>query len=330
MLRTITIIFMLFPTLSFSQWNNAGNNYTTGRLGIGTSNPGFQLEIRKSTSPYFFLCRDAPPGNDSYSYNMMSSSYHVFGSNKNGTGVLRKIGFAIGGSDSEADVKMTIDVNGTVGIGASVPLARLHTNGSIYSSATRTNSIFSGSIGINNANFIGSEGYWALRTATNNSFNLDVRNSASPIAALTVLQNGYIGVGTTSPDAKLTGAGNIHSREVKVTVNAGADFVFNDDYEPISLTELEKFIRDKRHLPEVPSAEEMERGGLELGAMNILLLKKIEEMTLYVLYLKKENEELKLNGKGMQEMNEMLNKKLEALVVIVNDLKINIEEEQSQ
>lgn len=222
MFRIITTVFLLFPILSFSQWNNAGNNYTTGRLGIGTSNPGFQLEIIKSSSPYFQVFRDASPGNDSYCYNMMSSSYHIFGSNKNGTGVLRKIGFAIGGSDNEADIKMMIDVNG------------------------------------------------------------------------------FVGIGTKTPDARLTVSGDIHSREVKVTVNAGADYVFNDDYEPISLTELEKFIRDKRHLPEMQSAKEMEEEGLELGKMDIRLLKKIEELTLYMIIFNKEMESLKAENEELK------------------------------
>lgn len=103
---------------------------------------------------------------------------------------------------------------------------------------------------------------------------------------------GNVGIGTISPTSKLTVAGNIAAREVKVTVNAGADFVFDQDYNLKSLPELESFIKANNHLPEIASAKEMEREGINVSEMNVRLLQKIEELTLYVIKLQKDLEAL--------------------------------------
>ncbi|WP_374175216.1 hypothetical protein [Flavobacterium tructae] len=104
---------------------------------------------------------------------------------------------------------------------------------------------------------------------------------------------GNVGIGTANPNAKLTVAGNISSREVKVTVDAGADFVFEGDYNLKSLDSVEKFIKENKHLPEIASAQEMQKEGINLSEMNIKLLQKIEELTLYMIEMKKENAEMK-------------------------------------
>lgn len=62
------------------------------------------------------------------------------------------------------------------------------------------------------------------------------------------------------------------------------DYVFDDTaYHPMSLSELEKFVKKNKHLPEVPAASEMKRDGMDLAGMNLLLLKKVEELTLHVI-----------------------------------------------
>jgi hypothetical protein len=105
---------------------------------------------------------------------------------------------------------------------------------------------------------------------------------------------GNIGIGTTKPDAKLTVKGIIHTEEVRVDLNvAGPDYVFEEDYKLPSLQEVAAYVKKNKHLPDVPAAKEMEANGVNLGEMNMLLLKKIEELTLYVIELKKEVESLK-------------------------------------
>ena len=105
-----------------------------------------------------------------------------------------------------------------------------------------------------------------------------------------IANNGNVGIGTASPDAKLTVKGDIHAEEVRVDLNVpGPDYVFEEDYHLPTLESLQNYIRENKHLPEVPSAKEIEANGIDLGVMNMLLLKKVEELTLYILELKKEN-----------------------------------------
>ncbi len=98
-----------------------------------------------------------------------------------------------------------------------------------------------------------------------------------------------IGTGTDLPDAKLSVKGDIHTQEVRVDMIGAVapDYVFKKDYELWTLPEVEKFIQDNRHLPGVPSAREMAEEGIKLKEMNLTLLKKIEELTLYQIELLK-------------------------------------------
>lgn len=108
--------------------------------------------------------------------------------------------------------------------------------------------------------------------------------------------SGSVGIGIADPgNAKLAVAGIIASTEVIVEINPGQgpDYVFADGYELRSLQETKEYISKNKHLPEIPSAEEMEEKGIELADMNMLLLKKIEELTLYQIGLLEEMEALK-------------------------------------
>lgn len=118
-------------------------------------------------------------------------------------------------------------------------------------------------------------------------------------------KNNKIGIGTSNPDELLTVKGKIHTQEVLVDLEGAVapDYVFEHyftgsseampTYTLISLEELEAYIKQNNHLPNVPSAEIMKEEGISLKEMNLILLQKIEELTLYTIQQQKEIDVLK-------------------------------------
>jgi len=86
--------------------------------------------------------------------------------------------------------------------------------------------------------------------------------------------------------------GKIACQELKVDLNNWSDFVFNSDYKLRSLGDVEAYVKANKHLPEVPSAKEVEANGVSVGEMQATMMQKIEEMTLYMIQLQKQNDEL--------------------------------------
>jgi len=96
--------------------------------------------------------------------------------------------------------------------------------------------------------------------------------------------SGNVGIGITDPGTyKLSVNGDIRAKEVRVEVTNWPDYVFDEDYYLLSLNEIQNYINKEGHLPNIPSAEEIESSGLELGEINRLLLIKIEELTLHII-----------------------------------------------
>jgi hypothetical protein len=101
------------------------------------------------------------------------------------------------------------------------------------------------------------------------------------------LNNGKLGIGTVNPGSwKLAVNGSIRAKEIKVETG-WSDFVFYADYKLPTLKEVEKHIKEKGHLKDIPSAKEVEKNGILLGEMNSKLLQKIEELTLYIIEMNK-------------------------------------------
>ncbi len=116
----------------------------------------------------------------------------------------------------------------------------------------------------------------------------------SEMNSITIDNNGNTGIGTFDPKGyKLAVAGNVIAESVKVKLkNVWPDYVFAKDYSLPTLKEIEAHIKEKGHLPGTPSAAEVKANGIDLGEMNAKLLQKIEELTLYLIGMKKENENL--------------------------------------
>jgi len=120
-----------------------------------------------------------------------------------------------------------------------------------------------------------------------------LRFQTNSLDRVVIANGGEVGIGTTNPDAayKLSVVGKIRATDVKVETG-WSDFVFNDDYRLMPIGEVEKFIRENGRLPNIPSAEVVNTEGIYVGEMQSKLMQKIEELTLYVIDLKKQNDTL--------------------------------------
>ncbi|MBC9795857.1 hypothetical protein [Sinomicrobium weinanense] len=137
---------------------------------------------------------------------------------------------------------------------------------------------------------------------------------------LFMLPNGYVGIGTTSPDAKLAVNGVVHSKEVKVDLSGWSDFVFESGYTLPTLEEVERHIQEKGHLKDIPSAKEVGKEGIHLGAMDAKLLQKIEELTLYTIAQEKQLQFQKEKLKERESRLSAMEVRIEQLETMLTNL----------
>jgi len=205
---------------------------------------------------------------------------------------------------------VSITNNGAVGIGINFPTDILHCYSnditpSIYDDIVLESNNWPYII-INNLETSGYAGFFVKEQGiTKALFRYDgvqdiINLSRSGGSDFIIANNGNIGIGTTNAVYKLTVYGGVKAQEFWATLTGWPDYVLEDDYKLQPLGELEQYIKENRHLPDIPTEKEILENGLNLGEMEVLIMKKIEELTLYIIdqqkqidMLKQENEELK-------------------------------------
>lgn len=135
---------------------------------------------------------------------------------------------------------------------------------------------------------------------------------------------GHVGIGTSAKvDYALVVEGEVLSDRVKVLLDLTAvpDYVFAKDYKLLSLEELEAYVTKEKHLPNVPSAAEIAKEGMDVGQMNMLLLEKVEELTLHLIEqnksLKSKEEAMKIKNSEISELSKRL-ERIEAFMAQSN------------
>ncbi|GAB3909947.1 prefoldin domain-containing protein [Mucilaginibacter boryungensis] len=349
MKRFFTLFAMFIAIHSYAQFSTtSGITATTDPVGIGTTSlptegklqvNGLIDNIAVNNYGAFRIYNGSNfpggIGTDSWAHGGSSADFTVYGSHN----------LYLTAGDQK---RMTLLSSGNVGIGTTSPLATLDVgktlaSGELASVLARLNEGNTSGSGT----YLGIRGYDTQPNTTYPNLN-DVKSFAiehsfygmtnssinflrgggmtggsisfstnSNIERMRIDGNGKVGIGTTTPDELLSVNGTIHSKEVKVNLTGLPDYVFKPEYHLPTLAEVKSYIDKNSHLPEIPSAQEVEKNGLNLGEMNKLLLKKVEELTLYLIDKDKQIDELQLKQKiteKQQNQIEELNRKLEVLI----------------
>ena len=186
-------------------------------------------------------------------------------------------------SNSTGGNKLVIAPNGNIGIDGFNPLSKLHIqNGADVS--------------------ISSNGYLMMGDPTSTNLILDnneigFRNNGTWGELVIQNDGGSVRIGNSSVPAgyKFAVNGKVICEELKIKLASSGwpDYVFSNDYKLMPLKELSAYIQSNKHLPNIPSAGEIEKNGIEVGDMQKRMMEKVEELTLYILQLKKELDVLK-------------------------------------
>jgi hypothetical protein len=297
------LLIILLPVFSFAQSNIHESN---GNVGIGTSFPDSKLHIFGGRVKLGNIGTGFASGLGIYSGPDATNGYVWMDFSSENV-------FTIQGGNSSNSTSTPIvlqNQGGRVGIGTTSPNEKLEVAGNIRQSG-RTTYLYGANSNENQALMFAGWGvahggiYWRgdSRTFTINTGDFADNPGHYGNANLAVTGNVLIGKTSQSNTSYKLDINGI-ARANKIVVNTtGADFVFEEDYSLRTLEELQKYIQQNKHLPEIPSAQEMEKEGLDVGDLNIKLLQKIEEMTLYIIAQNKKMQNLEERVKSLEPKN---------------------------
>jgi len=302
-------------------WANAVGGLrmnNTGRIGIGTD-PTAMLTFRapatvtndlSDASSYAIYVRPdynngdlasqgiAFGGNNTQWNHVSASIYHE----QQGWPSYGDLVFATRPNGGSLAERLRINSAGYVGIGTSSPSSPLTVNNSQNGSyvpvaefyaASNTTTGNASQIRFGQSGSANNAAEWRFvydgNSSSSNRTDFGYWGNATPV--LSYLANGNVGIGTVHPQSRLSVNGTITTTKLTVTQTGWADYVFNDNYRLPSLREVEAYIKKYGHLEGIASAKEVEKNGLDVGENQAALLKKVEEMTLYMIQMKKQIDE---------------------------------------
>ncbi len=301
-----------------------------GFLGLGSTTPHALLSLGKSIVSQKLLLYD--DGMYRYGFGIepgelrqfaASDGVITFGSvsNTNGSTFTEKvrittngsvgIGTATPGENARLDVKGGINIGGTNKLDASLHIKQSYGG---FQRLTQINPTGINQPGLNlmaSTDATGNPNWWAWGVLATGEWALQPQGHFEGNQGLFINRTGNVLIGKTfqaNSAYKLDVAGKMRADEIVVNTN-GADFVFAKEYTLKPLTEVEQYIKVHQHLPEIPSATDMQSNGVSLGELNTKLLQKIEELTLYVIEQNKKLEALSAeNGRQNQQLESLRNK----------------------
>jgi hypothetical protein len=314
------LVFMIFLAGSATAQNQL---LSTGDVGIGTTSPAFRLHVVNGTNSNSMELG----GTSTVGFGLTGTNSGTYGLYAGVASTGRS--WIQGGTHAGAAIAYDLILQGAggyLGVGANAPYYKLQAQSAdrgvaLFHSTSTGNT---GNLAIINA---GNQNYGVFGVVSSGAaptpdvFGLGYSSAAN--ASFTNIINwttgGRVGIGTSTPDEALTVKGQIHSYDVRVDAESEVvpDYVFEKDYDLLPLSEVEAYVRQNKHLPEVPSAKEMEAEGISLKEMNLLLLRKVEELTLHLIEQNKEIAQLKQHNASPDP----LGKKVEELTLHLIEMK---------
>lgn len=307
-LPCLLLVTAVFLTSSSQAQNNRLES--TGNVGIGTTAPVVKLSIYGPSDDSAAISLQS--GTNSRFYIQQGGSILKIGGITPGIGVINVTNTArvgIGTSNPRALVDIgQVSTNTTTAVLARLPEGNDIGAGTYLGVQTYTTNVVNGpSVALEH------KFYGALNSAINfyrggSTLGGFITFSTSDgTEKMRIDANGNVGIGTANTSIyKLAVNGTIGAKRVKVEQETWADFVFEPEYKLPSLGEVEEYIKVNKHLPDVPSAKEVEKEGLDVGETDKRLLQKIEELTLYLIdqqkQLKAQQEQINI----LQDQNKAL------------------------
>lgn len=198
---------------------------------------------------------------------------------------------------------------GNVGVGTSSPGATLTVLGGTYDTGIQIQSSNTYGTGLQLANTATNGHYYALFSSGPGDFlgagGFGIYDDTAAAYRLTITPSGNVGINTVDPQNTLSVNGTVQAKEV--VVNTGwSDFVFAPDYPLASLNEIKAFVSTNHHLPDIPSAADVEKNGVNVGEMEARLLAKVEELTLHMIAAEERSEKLERQNRLLQERLERM------------------------